>query len=399
MTALSADQDKSRAIASLLVPAALLLLMLLNLYMTLPTMILEGSKGGADYSSFYIAGRTMATHNARFLYDYNAQNYFQQQIFGRPNNGIPYIHAPYEALLFALFAPGAYTTSYYAWACFNVGLLIVSAALLAPFLAISRWRGGGFALLCAAAFAPVGIALLQGQDSILVLTCMAAAYYELKKKRDLRAGCWLALAVFKWHLVAPVVIVWMVQRRWSAVRGFILVAAALGALSLAVVGVDGVRSYIALLRLAGEHLDMPNVMPTVRGLWSLVVPSGPVLLALSLAAAVGLLAFPLTTPVADDRGSAFDLNFALTVTVAILGAYHVYLHDVSVLWLPLLLVANFLYQERRWAPLSLLGLFFLIQVYIRALGPARVTVVLAVAILLFVLFTWREARRLAPAQE
>lgn len=391
------NAPNAQVVATVCVLLAIVILALLNLQMTVPTMIFMGSKGGADYSSFYIAGRTIATHNTHFLYDYAAQNHFQQQIFGRPNNGVPYIHAPYEALLFALFASRAYSASYYAWAWFNLALLIVAAALVAPFSGRPRRQTGVFAFLCALAFAPVGVALLQGQDSILVLVCLAASFYELKKERDFRAGCWLALAVFKWHLVAPVVIVWMAQRRWSAVRGFFLVATALVALSLAVVGIEGARSYAALVKFAGEHLDMPDVMPTVRGLWWLAVKSGPALPALSLASAAALLAFPLTLKT-SDRGAAFDLSFALTVTVAILGAYHAYLHDLTVLWLPLVLVANYLRQQRRWVALTLLSGFLLIQVYIRALGPRYVTVVVAIAMLAFVLFTWREGRRWKPTQ-
>jgi len=370
----------------------------LNLYMALPLMVTVMSRGYSDYSGLYLAGRIVTDHQSRYLYNYGAQLAFKKQLFGDPHPGIPFNHAAYEALLFAPLSRLPFASSLYVWSLVNVLLLLAMAKVLRPFLTSSIRRLDLVLLCLSLAFAPVGVTLMQGQDSILDLLLFALVFAAFKRGRELWAGVFLALTLFKWPFVMPFVPLLLVQREWKALRGFLAAAAGLISLSLAITGIAAVKDYIALVRMEA-NIDNAPVMANVRGLLTMFHLGPETTKVLALVIGAGLFLVPLLMAfrmkLDGQRGTAFDLIFALTMTVAVAGGYHVFMHDLSLLLLPLFVVANYLFERRRWKTLAALSFFFTIQIYIYFFGGQNISL-LAVPVLALAAGIAIEIRKITP---
>jgi hypothetical protein len=102
---------------------------------------------------------------------------------------------------------------------------------------------------------------------------------------------------------------------------------------------------------------MPNLRGLVAGAQSLVpVPwlSGVLVVLLSAAA----VAFAVMNWPHRNRTAEPDLGFALALTSSVLASYHLYLHDLSLMVLPLLvLVSRRGLEARDWATWAVAALF------------------------------------------
>ena len=201
-------------------------------------------------------------------------------------------------------------------------------------------------LLAMFAFFPVVIALLQGQDSILLLFLYGLAFSALATGRNFVAGVCLGLALFKFQLVLPFVLVLLVRRQWRAVAGFVVTAFVLLLVSAAVVGWSGVMAYpgfvLRLSRSGAQAGIDPRAMPNLRGLVAGALhlaglPATLLIIALSVAL-VALAAHWWR----EQAGRQFVLGFSLCLTVTIITSYHLLTHDLSLLILPILLLAELL---------------------------------------------------------
>ena len=204
-------------------------------------------RGYGDFASFYTAGKIVQQGESARLYDRGLQWQVQQQFASSVkirNGPLPYIRPPFEALLFLPFAYLDYPVAFVAWTAVNVLVL-----LTVPFLLVREtgaWApvpsplARGFLSL---GFFPIAFDLVQGQDSILLLMLLALAFMSLQKGSELRAGAWLGLGLFKFHLVVPLFLVLLLTRRMKATVGFIGVASVLGLLSVAVVGWPALVGY------------------------------------------------------------------------------------------------------------------------------------------------------------
>jgi hypothetical protein len=85
------------------------------------------------------------------------------------------------------------------------------------------------------------MALIQGQDSILLLFLYCLVFLGLRRNAEFSGGSWLGLGVFKYHLVVPFVV--PLLRRKKLTAGFMVVVVLLGLISLAVTGWQGLLSY------------------------------------------------------------------------------------------------------------------------------------------------------------
>src|SRR5216683_5764161 len=89
--------------------------------------IVAVQQGRVDFRSFYAAGYLIRTGRSRLLYDYSSEVSFQNQIVSARNMALPFIHPPYEALIFVPFSYLRFRSAYFAYLLFNVALLAISA--------------------------------------------------------------------------------------------------------------------------------------------------------------------------------------------------------------------------------------------------------------------------------
>jgi hypothetical protein len=172
----------------------------------------------------------------------------------------------------------------------------------------------------------------------------ALAFVCLKKNRDALAGGWLALGLFKPHLVLPFIFILLIQGRKKVLYGFLLIAAMLALSSAAIVGTEGMLLYpryvVHLEGTLAQGAIVPAEMPNLRGALNLLFPGAPHIVPAILVVSLSLLVF--TAWVCRKTGSSnlFDLTFSLATLATVLVSYHAMVYDLSMLMLPVLLLVN-----------------------------------------------------------
>jgi Glycosyltransferase family 87 len=93
-------------------------------------------------------------------------------------------------------------------------------------------------------FLPVAIALIEGQDSLVLLALFAAAIAAEYAHKDLKAGVLAGLTLFKFQYAIPVVVLFLIWKRWRFLTGFAISASAVVSLSVWLTGFSGSVSYV-----------------------------------------------------------------------------------------------------------------------------------------------------------
>jgi hypothetical protein len=305
-------------------------------------------QGLPDFSGAYTAGRILRDGHGSRLYDdvlqESVQRSFSERAVQKRRTILPYIHLPYEALLFAPLAYFPYLTAYVIWLGVNLALLCAI-----PFLLRRRLEALGKVplhswLLACLAFFPIFVALIQGQDSVLLLFLYCLAWTSLERASEFAAGSWLALGLYKYHLVVPFVLpLW---RRKKLIAGFLSVATILGLISLAIVGWPSLLRYPRYLWGTEHNLKygfntLPGLTTNLRGLISGVVPAahpeinnGLIVLLSAIVLLLMMYAAGKTSPAGSGGRRAL---FALGMVGTVLLSYHLYVHDLSLLFLAIVL--------------------------------------------------------------
>ncbi len=304
-----------------------------------------------DFTSVYTAAFMVRTGDSSKLYDVQEQRRVQERLFKRPGLLVA-LHPPFEALLFAPLSKLSFKAAYMVWGAINILLWFAFVYLIRPYAPVPK-QAFQYSILCFA-FCPLWVALFQGQTSVLLLLIYTLTFLSLKQQQDFRAGVLLGLGLLKFQLVLPFAIIFGLRRKWRFLEGFSLSAALLGALSLFSAGGQGVLTYLRLLVHVGK--DPANVstsgpaveMPTLQGFVYGVLGHRASFGAISLVVAVGsvlLIGFTAWRWIEEDRkgtGSALGPMFAATVAVSLMTGFHMFIHDLSSLILPLFLVAAYL---------------------------------------------------------
>jgi hypothetical protein len=317
-------------------------------------------RGYPDFTAFYAAGKTLHDGLGTSLYDLRTEYRVQGEFanISSRNGPLPYIHPPFEALVFLPLSLLPYTQAFVVWNLFNLIALLVVALILRPHLnairAIPVWEF----LLGFLAFFPTFLNLLQGQDSILLFLLFTLAFVALKQHADFACGCWLALGTFKFQFAIPLVLLLMIWRRKRVAAGFASVLLMLVLLSAALVGWNELLQYPRFILHIAAATDLgdvpPAFMPNLRGLlegWS-IGSRGLVLKVLTVLGSAMLLLWT-----ANKRntlnGPHINTGFSLAVVVSVLVGWHTNIHDLVLLILPLLLVLDSLQAgtRRKWGVL------------------------------------------------
>ncbi len=302
--------------------------------------------GHADFRSFYMAGYAVRTGHGGELYDYEFQKRLQNEIVSPSDVALLYYHPPYESFLFVPLSFFRYRTAYFVFGALNILFLALAVRLVRGRLShlSELWRPLPIAIfLC---FFPIGIALTQGQDSILLLLLYAAGYIALRRGNDIRAGVFLGLALFKFQIAIPVALLFFLWRRWRLVAGFAAAGAVVLAVSVSIVGFAGaaafLRPVLAVGSLGGElgtsagritYGAFPQSMPNLRGLVDGMLDKFLGVSAAHFATAVISLLVIIWAAMRRQ-------NFPVALTAALLVSFHLNLHDLSLLALPIALVLD-----------------------------------------------------------
>jgi hypothetical protein len=371
--------------------------------------------GKNDFAVFYSSAAMVHEGQASRLYDWNSENHFIHRVsdLTRP----PLNHLPYELLIFVPFTYLRFGAAYVLWTLLSLGMLAGVALLMRNL----RPGASTFCLtfLTILAFFPVWFCLLQGQDSIVLLFLFALSFWLWTRGRDDMAGFLLGLGLFRPQLALPFVLVAFLAGKWKFVRGFVPGAALAVALSTWVVGFHGIAEFARFLVSQGTESSAgilgkqwtvwPSVMPTLRGFLWVCLPSGtPGMIrnVLLLCGTFGGLLWAAKRMRSAGAGASFDLAFAIALATVLLVSFHSYLHDFSLMIIPLLIaggaVASSMHvpEKNAYLIVTLGFLFFLTPLYIVLLSTEKVGLfVLPTVALLWVMSRWVSGSLPAVAAE
>ena len=350
---------RQRAITFLIVAISFSLLYWAGVFVQLRNPLLHGM---SDFSVLYSVGRMVLSGHGSQVYNYQALIQAQQQ-FALPGTiTLPFVFPPYVLIIFAPLGLLPYVFAVVLWYALNVGILFSIPFLLRAKLGMSDQQVA-FCLIALSFFYPVAVCLGMGQITILTLLLFTLMFLDLDRDYDFRAGCILALALYKPQFVLPPLLALLITRNWRALWGFFVTAVSLFGIS---VGVAGWRTTIAFPRavrafqnlpgqLGGEH---PERMPNLRGLLESSLDSRLPRDQVLIIAAIASATFALVLFVAglSRRKRISSLGFSLVIVVTMLCSYHGYKHDMALLVLPLLMVAHYAGKIDSIWPALVLGL-------------------------------------------
>jgi hypothetical protein len=331
---------------SLGVPAYLIGVHLWTWVFMLPTFL----GGRADFRQLYTAGFMVRSGYASQLYDFDSQHRFQNALVSSADIALPFNHLSYEALLFAPFSLLPFRAAYFTFLGTNLALLALCYRLLRPGMEkladIFRWLPAAMFL----GFLPVAAALMQGQDSILLLTLLVAATVALQHGRDLTAGALIGFGLFKFQIVLPIALLLLLWRRWRFSAGFAWSAAAVGLISLWLVGLTGAETYVrSLIHMsvgltsAAEQFRYgisPAAMPNLRGLIFGLAHTRLSAFWLQALTIILSAATLLAVAVIVRRKQWGVDAFLVAITASAIVSYHLLIHDLSVMLIPIALMLN-----------------------------------------------------------
>src|SRR6266566_795805 len=315
-------------------------------FFLLPSAIL----GRADFRHLYTAGYMVRTGQATKLYDYETEKALQSTLVSPGTIALPFNHLDYEALLFVPFSLVRYPIAYFLFMGFNLALLGIAFRLLLPALENLRrvWfllPGGVFF-----GFFPITIALMLGQDSILLLLLLVLAVLAFNRDREFQAGLLVGLGLFKFQIVLPIALLFLIWRRWRFIGGFASSATGVAIVSVLVVGLAQVRVYLSSLLSMSVGLASkadqfrygisPTSMPNLRGLiFAMTGGRLPTfwVQAITVAASVAVLVWVAVAARERLRGSD---PFLVAITAACVVSYHMLIHDLTVMLVPLALILS-----------------------------------------------------------
>jgi hypothetical protein len=333
-------------------------------------------EGYPDFTIFYAAGLMVRRGQAAQLYDNQLQGQTEREFaqVARTKEGqLPYNHPPFEVLPFLPLTYVSYLRAYGLWLLVNLLLLAGSLRALGPPLP-ALFSIPWLPYLAALSFFPVAVTLMQGQDSILLLSLYVLVFLALESGKDFRGGMLLGLGLFKFQLVLPFALVLLIGRRWRVVGGMLVTGIGVGALSLALVGWNELLYYPHYVwqvnAQAAKRVIAPGNMPNLRGLiagWHGGTAASRGVNAVILAVSVLALAWAAGCwdASAPKHRQSWRSGFSLAIVVTFLVSYHGYTQDMSILLLPLLLLFDQLLSgrvdERGWGhdlEICLLLMFF-----------------------------------------
>jgi alpha-1,2-mannosyltransferase len=302
----------------------------------------SGRLKAPDFLQFYTYGALVAGNQAAELYDADAHAAIARRVVD-PRLTLSAFVPNYSPVIAWLATPLASLPFPTAMAVFAVVSAVLYGAAIATLASVTARIKADVetAVLVAAAFPAMFITLRYGQISPLSLLILAAATVAAARGRPWLAGAILGLLVYKPNLLLAPGLLFLATGQWRLLMGLMVGAGGELALSLALVGPDVMRQYLALLVTLAKHPELVQFYPaeshSLRGLVQLLLPWSP------LVTATTAIAIPLGTWLAVRVWRAhadFRPRWAALAMASLVASPHVLTYDLILLAVPLVLLLD-----------------------------------------------------------
>jgi Glycosyltransferase family 87 len=312
----------------------------------IPTWFFFGSRTvvlQSDLRVFYTPGYMLRTGQRKDIYSFPAIRRNQEERIASDNGALPFLHPAYEAVIFVPLSYLPYRAAHVVWAGVNfaiLGWIYLLLRLSLPDLSAIGPQWIPPALLLG--FMPVAFTILEGQDSLFLLLILVMVYRRIGSN-ELQAGLLLGLGMFRFQVLLPIVALFLVWRSLEFVAGWAVGSAVVLSVSVAITGVGAQIQYARLLRLMGSVSSTWLLLGRMLNLRALFAAYDFGIIPLAL---VSLSIF-LVAAVFGAKENA-QQRLLLAVSVSALVPQYLFVHDLSVLALPVLLAINEAIAQRDW---------------------------------------------------
>jgi len=313
------------------------------------TFLPNAFRGHADFRQLYSAGYILRTGHSHELYDYRLQRQIQDSLVSDDERALPFIRPAYQALLFAPLSLLPYRNAYLAFMIVNFGLLALCFALLRDNTANLRNEWWGLPVALFLVFYPIALAIMQGQDSILLIACLCAALVCLQRGRDLSAGLLVGMGLFKIQIVIPIALLFLFWRRWRFSAGFTMATFMLAAISIIITGWVQTVVFVRSLLSVGAGIDPTDpikfplrvtLMANLRGLIAGLFAGHITAIWIQAATALGSIFVLIWVAARVHTNAKREELFLIAVVTSVVVSYYIFIHDLAVLLIPVLLTLN-----------------------------------------------------------
>ncbi len=179
----------------------------------------------------------------------------------------PCPHPPPVALLLVPLAPFDYQTGATIWFLLELLAIIAIVLLLSTHLKDKQrlWEKG-LIVLAAFAWHPFGQELVLGQLGAPLLLLLILAWRSLREGRDLAGGVFLGLSLSIKLFTWPILLFYLVRKRWRASFATIASALLVNLLAVLVIGIQPVRYYF--FEVSGRVFDSYKSAEYNLSLWT-----------------------------------------------------------------------------------------------------------------------------------
>jgi Glycosyltransferase family 87 len=332
--------------------AGLLTLVMVYAILWMQMISSPAERTGADFIVFFTAGRISQTDGPAHVYDPLLQQAVQQTQVGFqlvPGQVLLYNHVPYLIPILKSLISENYVASFYRWAALLLVLCIAGVVLLARTFHRSGWGRMEVWLVAAGmiTFFPLFVSLLNGQDTAFTFLGLCLFLVGLLTGQDWLAGLGLALTSIR-PQVTVLLAVPFLFRKQKVFGWFCLAGVVLSVLSLAAVGIDGMRGFLNLLLLSAGGdwygLKEPLMVNLVGLLWRITPWLGA-----NVIHWIGWAVYAITLVglcVLWSRSRAIgEKQIGLAIVLAVFVVPHLHYHDLTLLLVPLVALLLLLVRD------------------------------------------------------
>jgi hypothetical protein len=333
-------RQSSFSMSRILLSAGLISLTCIYAAMWLRTMSEPDQVTGADFMHQYAVGRIARSGDWHGIYDLDKQRAEEETVLGFPieaDQMLPFNHPPFTVPILALLAGFNYVTAFSLW-----GLVLIVVYGLSAWILLKVFPAGSidqrlpvFASLIL--FFPAYLSIVNGQDTAILVLGGALIYLGIVRKDDRLAGLGLALTTIRPQLAAMLAIPFLFKRQ-KVWWWFVLFAGLVTALSILMVGQQGVRDFLSILSISaeGDGYKMNEVaMVNLIGLLMRLAPNWPA----GSIRLIGWIGYGLGIPALSlswwKSKSIETRHLGLAIVLALLLSPHLHYHDLALLLVPL----------------------------------------------------------------